>query len=105
MLRENWQKLIKPYKVKVDRESDGERCARMVFEPFEEGLGLTIVTALRRVLLSSLRGAAVTSVRFNNILHEFSSLPGVAEDVTHILLNLKALDWPDGTVAHGACSS
>jgi DNA-directed RNA polymerase subunit alpha len=92
MLRENWQKLIKPYKVKVDRESDDGRCARMVFEPFEEGFGLTIGTALRRVLLSSLRGAAVTSVRFNNILHEFSSLPGVAEDVTHILLNLKALD-------------
>ncbi|TGW15911.1 DNA-directed RNA polymerase subunit alpha [Candidatus Hepatobacter penaei] len=92
MLRQNWQQMIKPCKVKVSRESDQGRHANLTFEPFEEGLGITIGTALRRILLSSLRGAAVTAVRFSNVLHEFSSIPGVQEDVTNILLNLKNLD-------------
>lgn len=92
MLRENWEKLVKPYKVIVNREMDSTRCASLAFEPFEKGVGLTVGTALRRLLLSSLRGASVTSVRFRGALHEFSSLPGVKEDLVDMLLNIKNLD-------------
>ncbi|MGB0919322.1 MAG: DNA-directed RNA polymerase subunit alpha [Holosporaceae bacterium] len=90
-LQSHWKSLIKPYKVAVNHQKDSTRSASLVFEPLEEGFGVTLGTALRRVILSSLKGAAVTSVRFSNTLHEFSVLPGVKEDVTNILLNLKEL--------------
>jgi DNA-directed RNA polymerase subunit alpha len=91
-IRQNWKQLVKPYRVRVDQSVADGRSAELVFEPLECGYGQTLGTALRRVVLSSLRGTAVTAVDFNNALHEFSSLPGVIEDVTHIVLNLKRLD-------------
>lgn len=92
MLQKNWQELIKPFKIRVERKTDSKRMATLVFEPLEPGFGVTLGNALRRVLLSSLQGAAVTEVQFEGVLHEFSSLPGVHEDITDIILNLKALD-------------
>lgn len=85
----NWQELKKPTALEIKSTSDGKRKATFVAEPLERGFGLTLGNALRRVLLSSLQGAAVTSIRIENVLHEFSSLAGVREDVTDIVLNIK----------------
>lgn len=71
--------------------SDDKKYARFVVEPLEKGYGITLGNSLRRILLSSLPGAAVTSVKVDGVLHEFSTIPGVVEDVTDIILNLKAL--------------
>ncbi|HEX8383936.1 MAG TPA: DNA-directed RNA polymerase subunit alpha [Sphingomonas sp.] len=86
----NWQELKKPSGLEK-RGGDGKRKATFVAEPLERGFGLTLGNALRRVLLSSLQGAAVTSIKIENVLHEFSSLAGVREDVTDIVLNVKQL--------------
>ena len=91
MIQKNWQELIKPLKLDVVPGADPERRATVVAEPLERGFGLTLGNALRRVLLSSLQGAAVTSVQIDNVLHEFSSIPGVREDVTDIVLNIKSM--------------
>ena len=91
MIQKNWQELIKPLKLDVVPGADPERRATVVAEPLERGFGLTLGNALRRVLLSSLQGAAVTSVQIENVLHEFSSIPGVREDVTDIVLNIKSM--------------
>ncbi len=91
VIQKNWQELIKPNKLLVEAGDDASRYATVVAEPLERGFGLTLGNALRRVLLSSLQGAAVTSVQIDGVLHEFSSIPGVREDVTDIILNLKAL--------------
>ena len=85
----NWQELIKPEKLQVTTGTDAKRSATMVAEPLERGFGLTLGNALRRVLLSSLQGAAVKSVHIDGVLHEFSSIPGVREDVTDMVLNIK----------------
>ena len=85
----NWQELKKPNALEIKPTSDGKRKATFVAEPLERGFGLTLGNALRRVLLSSLQGAAVTSIKIENVLHEFSSLAGVREDVTDIVLNIK----------------
>ena len=87
----NWQELKKP--VALDRKGGGDskRKATFVAEPLERGFGLTLGNALRRVLLSSLQGAAVTSIKIENVLHEFSSLAGVREDVTDMVLNVKQI--------------
>ena len=90
-MKKNWQELIKPNKLEVTPEGDGSRFARIVAEPLERGYGMTLGNALRRILLSSLQGAAVTSMQINGVLHEFSSLQGVREDITDIVLNLKLL--------------
>ena len=90
-MKKNWQELIKPSKLEVTPEGDGSRYARIVAEPLERGYGMTLGNALRRILLSSLQGAAVTSMQINGVLHEFSSLQGVREDITDIVLNLKLL--------------
>ncbi len=90
-IQKNWQELIKPHKLAIEPGDDGERRATVVAEPLERGFGLTLGNALRRTLLSSLQGAAVTSVQIDGVLHEFSSLPGVREDVTDIVLNVKGL--------------
>src|SRR6185436_4360279 len=83
-----WKNLTMPKQVVPDpNNSDGY--GRFVIEPLERGFGVTLGNALRRVLLSSLQGAAVTAVRIDGVLHEFSTLPGVIEDVTEIILNLK----------------
>jgi DNA-directed RNA polymerase subunit alpha len=87
----NWQELKKPDTLEKKAGADAQRKASFVAEPLERGFGLTLGNALRRVLLSSLQGAAVTSVKIENVLHEFSSLAGVREDVTDIVLNIKQI--------------
>ena len=91
MIHKNWQELIKPTQLEVTLGSDPTRDATVVAEPLERGFGLTMGNALRRVLMSSLQGAAITSVQIDNVLHEFSSITGVREDVTDIVLNLKGV--------------
>ncbi|UVO49739.1 DNA-directed RNA polymerase subunit alpha [Sphingomonas sp. SUN019] len=86
----NWQELKKPNSLEK-KSGDGKRKATFIAEPLERGFGLTLGNALRRVLLSSLQGAAVTSIKIENVLHEFSSLAGVREDVTDIVLNVKQI--------------
>ncbi|WP_425332300.1 DNA-directed RNA polymerase subunit alpha [Rhodoblastus sphagnicola] len=89
MIQKNWQELIKPNKLQVTPGEDPKRVATVVAEPLERGFGLTLGNALRRILLSSLQGAAITSVHIDGVLHEFSSIPGVREDVTDVILNIK----------------
>src|SRR5437868_11123940 len=87
----NWQELKKPNSLEIKASGDPKRKSTFVAEPLERGFGLTLGNALRRVLLSSLQGAAVTSIKIDNVLHEFSSIPGVREDVVDIVLNIKAM--------------
>jgi DNA-directed RNA polymerase subunit alpha len=91
VLQKNWQDLIKPNKLEVASGRDRNRIATMVAEPLERGFGMTLGNALRRVLLSSLQGAAIKTVQIDGVLHEFSSIPGVREDVTNIVLNIKEI--------------
>ena len=91
MIAKNWQELKKPNKLEVKDAVDEARKVTFVAEPLERGFGLTLGNSLRRVLLSSLQGAAVTAIRVDGVLHEFSSIPGVREDVTDIVLNVKQL--------------
>jgi len=85
----NWQELKKPNSLELKAGGDPSRKATFVAEPLERGYGLTLGNALRRVLLSSLQGAAITSIKIENVLHEFSSLTGVREDITDVVLNVK----------------
>src|SRR4051812_1864330 len=87
----NWQELKKPSGLEKKAGGDSKKKATFIAEPLERGFGLTLGNALRRVLLSSLQGAAITSIKIENVLHEFSSLAGVREDVTDIVLNVKQL--------------
>ena len=91
MIHKNWAELIKPQQLDVKPGNDPARQATVTAEPLERGFGLTMGNALRRVLMSSLQGAAITSVQIDNVLHEFSSVAGVREDVTDIILNLKGV--------------
>lgn len=88
-MRKNWTDLIKPKKLEVDEKSLTPTYGKFYAEPFERGFGQTIGNSLRRMLLSSLMGAAIVSVRIKGILHEFSTIPGITEDVADIILNLK----------------
>src|SRR2546427_7483459 len=85
----NWRELITPKRLEVDEKSLTPTYGKFYGEPFERGYGTTVGNALRRILLSSLQGAAITAVRIKGVLHEFSTIPGVREDVTDIVLNLK----------------
>ena len=87
----NWRDLIKPKKLQVEAESLTNTYGKFFAEPFERGFGTTLGNSLRRVLLSSLQGGAIVSVKIKSVLHEFSSIPGVKEDVTDIILNLKGV--------------
>ena len=87
----NWTELIQPERLEVDRDSHTESYGKFVCQPLERGFATTIGNSLRRILLSSIQGAAITSVRIENALHEFTAIPGVLEDVTEIILNLKVL--------------
>jgi len=91
VIHKNWQELIKPSKIEIVPGADPSRRARLVVEPLERGFGTTLGNALRRVLLSSLQGGAVTAIQIEGVLHEFSSIPGVREDVTDIVLNIKQI--------------
>ncbi len=91
MIHKNWAELIKPTQLDIKPGNDPARKATVVAEPLERGFGLTMGNALRRVLMSSLQGAAITSVQIDNVLHEFSSISGVREDVTDVVLNLKGV--------------
>ena len=97
MIQKNWQELIKPTNLEVV-PSDGGNKAKIVVEPLERGFGLTLGNALRRVLLSSLQGGAVTAIKINGVLHEFSVVPGVREDVTDIVPKMMTLK------AEGPCA-
>lgn len=88
MIQKNWQELVKPTEVEF-KVTESKNHVVMVAEPLERGFGLTLGNALRRVLLSSLRGAAICSVQIDGVLHEFSSIAGVREDVMDIILNIK----------------
>ncbi|HFD16625.1 MAG TPA: DNA-directed RNA polymerase subunit alpha [Rhodospirillales bacterium] len=91
MIQKNWQDLIKPQKLNTIPGRQPDREATIIVEPLERGFGITLGNALRRILLSSLQGSAVTAIHIDGVLHEFSSIPGVREDVTDIVLNLKML--------------
>lgn len=88
-MQRNWKELIKPRRLEVERETLTPFYGKFTAEPFERGFGITIGNSLRRILLSSLQGAAITSVKIDGVLHEFTTIPGVREDVTDMILNLK----------------
>jgi len=89
LVAKNWRELIRPRQLDTDENSVTETYGRFSCEPLERGFGVTLGNALRRILLSSLQGAAITSVRIEGVLHEFSSIPGVMEDMSDIVLNMK----------------
>jgi DNA-directed RNA polymerase subunit alpha len=89
LVARNWRDLIRPKSVPVDEDSLTDYYGKFVAEPLERGFGLTLGNSLRRVLLSSLQGAAISAVKIDGALHEFTSVPDVVEDVTEIVLNLK----------------
>jgi DNA-directed RNA polymerase subunit alpha len=91
VIHKNWQELIKPSKLDIDEGEEASRYATITAEPLERGFATTLGNSLRRILLSSLQGAAVTAVQIDGVLHEFSSIPGVREDVTDVVLNIKSL--------------
>jgi DNA-directed RNA polymerase subunit alpha len=89
MVYKSWKDLIRPKRLEAEKETLTPFYGKFMAEPFERGFGITIGNSLRRILLSSLQGAAITSVKIDGVLHEFSAIPGVKEDVTEIILNLK----------------
>ena len=91
MLQKNWMELIKPSKMDVNVQENDGRFGVLIAEPLERGFGLTLGNSLRRILLSSLQGAAIVSVKIKGVVHEFTTIPGVKEDLTDILLNLKSV--------------
>jgi len=90
IINENWKALIKPSKLNIESNED-KSLTTVVAEPLEKGYGLTIGNSLRRILLSSIQGSAITAIQIDGVLHEFSSIKGVREDVTDIVLNVKSL--------------
>ena len=91
MLQKNWIELIKPNKLDVNVQENNGRFGILIAEPLERGYGLTLGNSLRRILLSSLQGAAITSIKVKGVVHEFSTIPGVKEDLTDIVLNIKSV--------------
>src|SRR5437660_8749404 len=89
IVQSDWRELIRPRRLEVDEKSLTPTYGKFFGEPFERGYGTTVGNAMRRVLLSSLPGAAIVGCRVKGVLHEFSTIPGVTEDVTDIVLNLK----------------
>ena len=92
----NWEALIKPNKLNIT-SNENKSIAKVIAEPLEKGFGQTIGNTLRRILLSSIQGAAVTGIQIDGVLHEFSSIKGVREDVTDIVLNVKSLALKSST--------
>ena len=91
MMSRNWRELIRPKAITLDLESSTDFYGKFTCEPLERGFGITIGNSLRRVLLASLQGAAITAVKMEGALHEFTAIPDVVEDVTDIILNVKRL--------------
>jgi len=87
----NWRELIRPKRVQVEEETHTDTYGKFIVEPLERGFGITIGNSLRRIILSSIQGSAIVSVKIDGVLHEFSTIPGVLEDVTEIILNLKGV--------------
>jgi len=90
-MQRNWRSLIQPKRIEIDESTNTRFYAEFTCQPLERGFGITLGNALRRILLSSIHGAAIVSVNFEGVLHEFSTIPGVKEDVTDIILNLKGV--------------
>jgi DNA-directed RNA polymerase subunit alpha len=88
-MQRNWRELIKPKRLETETNGHPNTYGKFVCEPLERGFGITLGNALRRILLSSLQGSAITNVKIDGVLHEFSTIPGVLEDVTDVILNLK----------------
>jgi DNA-directed RNA polymerase subunit alpha len=97
MVARNWRDLIRPKGISIDTESANDFYAKFTCEPLERGFGITVGNSLRRVLLSSLQGAAITAIRIDGALHEFTSVPDVVEDVSDIILNLKEVVFKAAT--------
>ena len=91
IVAKNWRSLIKPKLLEIEKDTKTGQYGKFIARPLERGFGLTLGNALRRVLLSSVQGAAVTGIKVDGVLHEFSTIPGVKEDVTDIILNIKQL--------------
>ncbi|RLB18369.1 MAG: DNA-directed RNA polymerase subunit alpha [Deltaproteobacteria bacterium] len=92
LFQRNWRDLIKPKTIEIETETSTDFYGKFVCEPLERGFGITLGNSLRRILLSSLQGAAIVSVKFDGVPHEFTTIPGVKEDVTDIILNLKGVN-------------
>ena len=90
-MQRNWRSLIQPKGIDIDEATHTHSYGEFTCQPLERGFGTTLGNALRRVLLSSIQGAAIVSVKFDGVLHEFSTIPGIKEDVTDIILNLKGV--------------
>ncbi|AUX26563.1 DNA-directed RNA polymerase subunit alpha [Sorangium cellulosum] len=97
MIARNWRDLIRPKGISIDAESGTQFYAKFTCEPLERGFGITIGNSLRRVLLSSLQGAAATAIRIEGALHEFTTVPDVVEDVSDIILNVKEVVFKAAT--------
>ena len=95
-MQRNWSSLIRPKRIDVDEKTYTHSYGEFTIQPLERGYGITLGNALRRVLLSSIQGAAIVSVKIEGVLHEFSTIPGVKEDVTDIILNLKGVRFKLG---------
>jgi DNA-directed RNA polymerase subunit alpha len=90
-MQRNWVSLIRPKRIDIDENTHTRFYGEFTCQPLERGFGITLGNALRRVLLSSIRGAAIVSVKIDGVLHEFSTVPGVKEDVTDLILNIKGV--------------
>lgn len=95
-MQRNWSSLIRPKRIDVDKVTHTNFYGEFTIQPLERGFGITLGNALRRVLLSSIQGAAIVSVKVDGVLHEFSTLPGIKEDITDIILNLKGVRFKLG---------
>jgi len=90
-MQRNWSRLIRPKRIEVDEATHTRSYGEFTIQPLERGFGITLGNSLRRILLSSIQGAAIVSAKIEGVLHEFSTLPGVKEDITDIILNLKGV--------------
>ena len=92
-MKNNWLSLIKPKKIEFEKDTYTDYYGKLIVEPLERGFGTTVGNALRRILLSSIAGYKISEVKIEGVSHEFSSVPGITEDVTEIILNLKDIDF------------
>ena len=99
-MQRNWSSLIRPKRIDVDEATHTDFYGEFTIQPLERGFGITLGNALRRVLLSSIQGSAIVSAKIEGVLHEFSTVPGVKEDVTDIILNLKGVRFKLGAGKH-----